>query len=342
MDVDKSSAMDFSETIEVKVLDNEDKVGLDSYFFAYFHNISAALDQIREAVKAYKPIAVSPSALEQVQDTTGVKLVSHPNPAIERTPSEPIKSTGYGLRLPSLFRPFASENPIPASHQSGQAQGKTSGEFTHVLRPSTQTVASPLATTPNATPRLSPVSTLDSTARQSRVLTESVLEGVKVSDFHTYPPSPSPSTELAPLPTRDSANSSSWGVPSWLRGSTRRVFSVSSSSSDSTIGRRGVSEVLSADEGDVSADLGFSVLETHEAAEPEAAEKFRTTFAFDDKEPLLGCELMTNFHKVSGLPVSSKTSRVIFSDYCRRTESCTSQITFSVSSQAGHWLPEQE
>ena len=44
--------------------------------------------------------------------------------------------------------------------------------------------------------------------------------------------------------------------------------------------------------GDVSTDLGFSVLETHEAAEPEVVEKFRTTFAFDEKETLLGCELL--------------------------------------------------
>src|ERR1700733_684275 len=38
LDVDRSTAMDFSETIEVKVVDR-DHFTMDSYFFAYFHSL---------------------------------------------------------------------------------------------------------------------------------------------------------------------------------------------------------------------------------------------------------------------------------------------------------------
>ena len=53
--------MDFSETIEVKVIDAEDRIlsdAYDSYFFAYFHNMTGSLEQIRDAVRTYKPQAV--------------------------------------------------------------------------------------------------------------------------------------------------------------------------------------------------------------------------------------------------------------------------------------------
>ncbi|KAG9094230.1 Sterol 3-beta-glucosyltransferase, partial [Ceratobasidium sp. UAMH 11750] len=52
--VEKSSAMDFSETIEVKVIDKEEHFTLDSYFFAYFRDLPAALAQIKEVLKQYQ------------------------------------------------------------------------------------------------------------------------------------------------------------------------------------------------------------------------------------------------------------------------------------------------
>ena len=46
VDIERSSALDFSETIEVKVVDKGDSYSVDSYFFAYFHDLQAALEQI--------------------------------------------------------------------------------------------------------------------------------------------------------------------------------------------------------------------------------------------------------------------------------------------------------
>ena len=43
-------------------------------------------------------------------------------------------------------------------------------------------------------------------------------------------------------------------------------------------------------------ELGYSVLETPEMAiDQEMIDKFRTVFAFDDKEALLGCKFLPPF-----------------------------------------------
>ena len=85
--------MDFSETIEVKVVDREDGYSVDSYFFAYFHNISLALDQIRDAVRAY--LNVHPRSAHNtdvVHDTTVQK--SSPS-------SAPPQTSTYGSAFPT-------------------------------------------------------------------------------------------------------------------------------------------------------------------------------------------------------------------------------------------------
>ena len=50
--------MDFSETIEVKVIDKGDS-SVESYFFAYFHELQTALEQIRDAVRSSRGITDS-------------------------------------------------------------------------------------------------------------------------------------------------------------------------------------------------------------------------------------------------------------------------------------------
>ena len=64
--------MDFSEMIEVKVIDTLESLSVDSYYFAQFVDINVALEQIRGAVAAtrrYAPDA-DPLLVEQVIDTT--------------------------------------------------------------------------------------------------------------------------------------------------------------------------------------------------------------------------------------------------------------------------------
>ena len=281
--MDKSSAMDFSETIEIKVFDVEETLQSDSYFFAYFQNMNLALEQIRDAVRTYKPFMQT----AEVHDTTGVRMVSQSPPAQPSPPSEPMPiRSSYGLRLASFLRPFSID--------SGSSSNAKPSEFTHVPRPSSAITASPLSMTPRVSSNALPTT--------ADVVTRSTSDGplvvaLKGTDYHhTYPPPPSPSQELnnAP-PTRENSSTSTWGVPAWLRG--RALFNIpSASTSGATIGRRGIQETIStitpssSRTGDTgSSDFGFfSVLDTSDVLETEVVDKFRTTFAFDEKENLLG------------------------------------------------------
>lgn len=318
--------MDFSETIEVKAIDKEDKIsenGTDSYFFAYFQNTSTALDQIRDAVKTYKPFAVHETdSLEVVHDTTGIKPISN---AIvpERAVSEQSGRLGYGIKLVSLLRPFQSD-----TSSATVTPGSGSPDMT-VLKNQGALVSSPSALSEGSyhlgvsSEESAGAVTDEQVAHRTRSEPTTIILGKNIS--HTYPPPPSPPAEVVPIPTRDSASStSSWGVPNWLR-TPRRVFaSPSASTSGSTIGPapREVSEFVS-DVGSSSrsggrherhsSDLGFSVLETKDIAEPEQGDKFRATFAFDEKELLLGCEYILGFvNQCSVLMGPARLPRISF------------------------------
>ncbi|KAI5123707.1 hypothetical protein M0805_000302 [Coniferiporia weirii] len=308
VDVDKSSAMDFSETIEVKVVDREEKStdgSYDSYFFAYFHNISAALDQIRDAVKTYKPFSPDVANISEiVHDTTSFKYTSPPSVSagsLDRVMSLPIDQptgrAGYGLKLASLLRPFqqdtSSVTPMP---NNAQLRGQEIAAITQQSDPSDPSLTSPDLITRTRHPGHSQSEpSIRSNESQRALPKTSTVTSLKSADaVHTYPPPPSPPSELVPIPTRDSTTSAnSWGVPAWLRNS-RRVFITSSPTSDAVVSQKGVSEIVSnvapsARAGERgSTDFGFSILEANDVAEPEIVEKFRTTFAFDDREHLLG------------------------------------------------------
>lgn len=309
----------------MKVIDRDEDPSddsYDSYFFAYFHNIAAALDQIRDAVKTYKPLLPTTLGVsEVVHDTTYVAAAS-----TERggsLPTEQSNKSGYGLKLASLgqlgqlgqfLRPFQSDSgastPMPTQNNVQSKPQKPDS----LLQQSGSLIASPSSLSTQsgrsvASEQVTPTASVDFSAPQrSSSGTPPGSGGVRSVDFaHTYPPPPSPPSELVHVSTRDSSSSSnSWGMPTWLRTGSRRVFaSPSSFSSSSTIGQKGVSEVLS-DVGSSSrltdrSDFGFSVLETRNAAEPEVVEKFRSTFAFDDKEQLLGCKLFICLHTVISL-----------------------------------------
>ena len=302
MDVDKSSAIDFSETIEVKVVDKEDKAsenGLDSYFFAYFQNISLALDQIRDAVKTYKPFtAHETGSLEVVHDTTGLKPAAS---AVvpERAVSEQSGRLGYGIKLASLLRPFQSDvSTATVTPNSGSQEAP-------VLKDQNSLVASPSSIQDIQQVEQPSEGTPSLNVQQKSLRTQSepntALPGSTFS--HTYPPPPSPPPpDIVSVPASTSSTSS-WGVPAWLR-TPRRVFaSPSASTSATTIGplQREVAEYVSdlassSRSADTSkherhsSDFGFSILESKDLAEPEQGEKFRATFAFDEKEQLLGCK----------------------------------------------------
>ncbi|KAJ7275436.1 glycosyltransferase family 1 protein [Mycena haematopus] len=298
LDVDKSTAMDFSETIEVKVFDKEEHFSVDSYFFAYFHNLASALDQIRDAVRAHR-LQPERSSPQMVMDTTAPRTqagsnldraLSLPNPEHSKLPS----SSSFSIS--SFLRPFHETISLGRPSASTLSPTPESEGFTHISRrpdssfvPMTSSPKSELSNPQDTTP--TPLTPTNNTAPE-----------------HTYPPSPSVYRVDPDHPLISESSGSAWsvGVPSWLRGP-RRVFGGGSDAAAASTGAAAappmgspnsrVREVYSSTLAPAPAgsrtsgfgDLAFSVLETPDVAiDPEMTEKFRTVFAYDEKETLLG------------------------------------------------------
>ncbi|KAI0050659.1 glycosyltransferase family 1 protein, partial [Auriscalpium vulgare] len=344
IDVEKSNAMDFSETIEVKVIDGNDDLAVDSYFFAYFHDITTALDQIRDGVSTARrfPQSSQPPSPEYLIDTTLSRPAGTPRPGApnhtQSVPDVQSKPT-TPFRLSSLLRPF--QDSTPSRTASAPAHLDDSEEFTHVQKrdgasfvPVTQAMArsgSGIA--------IPPISESPETV----IMSPSSITPTPSTADHTYPPSTSPSEHpAAAAPAREAAPPpSNWvPVPSWLK-MPRRVSGVFSSSSESSgninqvvtppADGKGVTEIYSSTDGSRSShapELGYSVLETPDTSlDADIIDKFHNAFAYDEREKLLGyfpgyvfrmlpvfgrLYISTNYlcFKSSG-PLTSKTRMII-------------------------------
>lgn len=134
--------MDFSETIEIKVVEGlnaSEELSVDSYFFAYFHDLPAALEQIRDAIATYslrtrrEMDGEAEGETEQMHmliDTTSARSPPSSNRnsrVVESSSSEMGLGVGSGqqsggvasktsspFRLASLLRPFQDPaTPVP-------------------------------------------------------------------------------------------------------------------------------------------------------------------------------------------------------------------------------------
>ncbi|KAG8908117.1 Sterol 3-beta-glucosyltransferase [Tulasnella sp. 403] len=353
VDVEKSAAMDFSDTIEVKVVDKDDNFAIDSYFFAYFHNIETALVQIKETIQAYRAkldmesgMMVPPST---VRDTTSaarptIAQAAPPtesaNPAAasqtsvqsapSAIPASQVHSSGSRFGgLTSLLGLRGNTAP-PASSIASHQHEKVGDDFTHVTYAPVTAGSNTALGTAIQTGLRAPSS--DSGSR--RTITpgqaqapvdsptptpESVRTALPTMHDHTYPPH-------AEMDDRDtfqhismhdgegnpvtSSSSLAGYVPSWLKDRSRRLFG----SSGATTGGESYSVVMDdsaqvkevletrrpamaashsssvASAGTDSNQLGFSILEAPAQTDADAqiADKFRTYFALDEKEQLLG------------------------------------------------------
>ena len=296
MDIEKSSALDFSETIEVKVVDKSENFStVDSYFFAYFQELDAALEQIRDTVRTYRSSSESlPEAT--VIDTTGAKAIAA-FPPTSQAQDETPRPASIGFRLSSLWRPF-SETTSPGRPTPPTLEVDTSDDFTHVTKRRTSFIpitASPERMTPASPPNKGSVDYLTSQdhSEQPTPIATTVSE-------HTYPPSTSIDSSSS------GSNLSSWGRPSWLRIPSRRPFSIQSGNSTvvaehpppnpvSSQSSGGIADALtsalSSAGSKLMPDLGFSVLDIPDGQiEQEIQDKFRQAFAFDENEKVLGCK----------------------------------------------------
>ncbi|KAI0374478.1 hypothetical protein BV20DRAFT_1118483 [Pilatotrama ljubarskyi] len=324
VDVDRSNAMDFSETIEIKVQDKSSDLALDSYFFAYFNDLPTALEQIRDAVRAYRSVPSFQYAPSVVDTTTARPPVARSS---ERTPTTPgaehRPKSPSGFKLTHLLWPLQETLPIGRSASTpSKSTGDTNNEdFTHVIKRSGSSfvpdtlsggTSPPAEGEPPGRPNL------------LRTSTSSLTPTPSVAD-HTYPPSISGSSVDVRGGTSSSASSSAkdvagvsgsgWSVgmpsmPSWLRVPSRSLFGTPTllgvrpslehaATLPAVHGLPSVTEVVSSRASSSSrhtasasgsGEFGFfSILETPETVvDLEMVEKFRQTFAFDDKEDLLG------------------------------------------------------
>jgi sterol 3beta-glucosyltransferase len=260
VDVERSSALGFSETIEVKVLDSEDHLSLESYFFAYFHDINDALQQIRDILSSHRHETEQTAA---VKDTT---MKSHTRPtsqdfeALERTQSSPLPAVQRSSRIGTFFKAFANESAPAMVHNTSAPEVPTAKDN-------------------GKTAELADITT--SPSMLSSELSSSSFD-------HTYPPSPSP-------PAMELHQDTSWGVsvPSWLKGSSLK--SLAARSLPTLIrGRNGqVSEVYTASPAPMDPENSreFTVIDAQPdtGVDPDDEEKFRHAFAMDERETLLEC-----------------------------------------------------
>lgn len=301
LDVEKSSAIEFSEAIEVKVFDKEEHYSIDSYFFAYFHDVQDALERIREAVRTNRlPLASSPQAL---LDTTAARhaLAAHGMDRTRSLPS-PDAKTNTSFRLSFLLRPLQESLPSTLTRIYNTPEPpKGAEDFTHISKRGGTSFV-PLTSSPLPL-SLSSGNVADTSP--NGLSTDSSLR------THTYPPSTSTGDmNSASLLTKGLPASAPWnvGVPSWLKVPRRGMGTATPNSAvpsafPESPGDRGVREVyesLTAGQASgASTELGYSVLETPEASvDQEMADKFKAAFAFDDKETLLGCRLLISLWNV--------------------------------------------
>lgn len=253
--------MHFSDTIEVKVVDKDDDYLVDSYFFAYFHNISHALEEIRSAWRVARTRPHPPSE-ESIRDTTAHRAATAPPSATV----SPIQTLVHAESFPASTSLLSRDRlSIPGNRLSA------------LLKPfSTTSSHSSQVTVP-----------VQSTRNSSEEIAGTSIKVPSMPPDHTYPPS------TAQQPSRGGESGGimhSWNVPvpSWLRNQSRRLFATGSGVDEGQSEEPGVYTSISPSSSEHN-ELGFSILDGVESgtADPVAVEKFRTTFALDEKETLI-------------------------------------------------------
>jgi sterol 3beta-glucosyltransferase len=353
--------MDFTETIEVKIVDKDEQYTMDSYFFAYFHDLASALEQIREAILAYRHLPNNLSIPSAVQDTTITKqhLISpSSHSSIDQTQSlsSQPSSSSSSFKFTSLLRPFSLGDGTAHAHITRSASAPDGhipdqDGFTHVTRLN-QRPSSPSQRPPNT--RLSSSSSQASERSAESPASTPTAHSAPVP--HTYPPSPALGSPVLETP---SASSSSWSVPvpTWLKTSSRRFMPSSLSgrtfeqsgavsevyegiTSHDTLDSRLSSETNEMGESDSNHHMGFSILETPDPDAPDhaAIEKFRSVFAFDEKETLLGCKfcLVIQLTNLRMLILFAKISEVTYSAFFPFTDDSTYPQIISVIVHLNH------
>jgi len=134
LDVEKSPTLEFAETLEVRCVDSEDQMSVDSYFFASFQDGDKALKSIRQRLDA------RPSSDLPANDSAITLPTDESAPQKQRTTQDNAShaATSGLKKLGSLLKPIlpgSSHKDEEATHKDKSSSG-ISLPFTHKNKPS--------------------------------------------------------------------------------------------------------------------------------------------------------------------------------------------------------------
>lgn len=284
--------------------------------------------------------ALDPGSPQVVLDTTAARPTVVTAHGIDRARSLPTAESkgSYSFRLSHLLRPFHDPFPLPLGRAySAPDPPNAAEEYEHISKRGSFV---PVATSAPGNDLTSPIT------NNPVFPTDSPLP---LRD-HTYPPSSSPGESSSSSQGKILPLGVPWnvGVPSWLRSARRTTAPGGSVSLTVSVSQNlgSVHEIYSSpvtsfpdQSNGAPADLGYSVLETTEAmVDGEIMEKFRTAFAFDDKEVLLACMPFPLTSAMSTNLVARLLRLSIQASACFWSLICVVQLLlFQV-----HWSPQSE
>lgn len=166
IDIERSSSLEFTETIRIRVYDAEENFSIDEYWLSYFPDMDKALHQMTQLLEDYHTRHPDQALVAAGLVDTTAKAVEHldgpdkvaPSAAVgEVLSSAPINQTdsrdswhapSSRLRLfPSQVERMSGSVATVTDHQTGQLTPVASNEHTYPPEPSPSSLAAETAST---------------------------------------------------------------------------------------------------------------------------------------------------------------------------------------------------
>lgn len=287
IDIERSTNLDFAETIRVRVYDAEEGYSIDEYWLSYFADLDGALEKMTTVLEEFR------------LNHPGENYLTGEQSAIIDTTLKAHSSISTLTPTPSSATPLESTTAtIKSAAPASQSTASWSTTLTSRLKifPAIDRSTSSLATITDkekleaGTPRSAsppPSRPASSSAQQDK--------------GHTYPPDPAPG-----IPPAEFASDKVWSIPipslptamtNWL---SRAPSKISALPAALVTKPRKILEVVTGSdmsvERDPGAQTGFSAPEEEENVERtddptvEEQEKFRKSFGLSEKESVLASE----------------------------------------------------
>ncbi|KAI5475372.1 hypothetical protein MNV49_001476 [Pseudohyphozyma bogoriensis] len=315
IDIERSSNLEFAETIRVRVYDADEGYSIDEYWLSYFADLEGALEEMTRVLREFRALHPALPMPEEGAESRPLAL-AHVESSLKRSKSasarakeekDKAKHQSSWSALSSRLRLFSSSDKASQSVVTLTDKNFDQAALETPRRDESRSPARAALDLPD-TDDTDPG--LHSASSASPPLEE------QDPQEHTYPPEPSSSGPPAEF-TRDPATTS-WAVPSmssiastslsvvpeWLKGPPRKLLHVAASPVlpvTKQIGRR-ISEVVS--KSSVAAEEGkrqgqvlteeakleksqMDMDEDDEKGEAEVTEKFRKNFGLTEKESVV-------------------------------------------------------